>query len=204
MLRRASLRASLAQARMQVQRAAAALSFRDHHFAAVLLQHPHGGLVEAREGYVGDAPRQKRHAIPPLALGRKGAPDLAEEERRLGRRRQLQQIARTGPAVSVEPSPRPSAFSPLNSIQVQHRSRDREQRRAIAAGGRRRSCRSRRASHPRRTCASNLGARVFHHAPVRDAGRAGRFAAAAGQAQADVLAGRIRVIGAPFATCTIW
>ena len=90
----------VAHAGVHVQRAAAALALRHHHLAAVRLQHAHRGLIQAREADVGDASGQKRHAILALALRRKRAADLAEEERRLGRRRELFADRPAGPAAS--------------------------------------------------------------------------------------------------------
>src|ERR1019366_1277628 len=78
---------------MKLQRAATALALRHHHLAAVALQDPYRGLIQPRETHVGDAPGEERHALDPLAFRRKRAADLAEEERRLGRRRELLQIA---------------------------------------------------------------------------------------------------------------
>src|ERR1022692_3957613 len=58
-----SPRVPFAQAGVQVKGAAAALPGGHHHFAAVLLQHAHGGFVQAREGNVGNAPGEKRDAM---------------------------------------------------------------------------------------------------------------------------------------------
>jgi hypothetical protein len=81
------------QARMNVQRAAAALTAGHHHLAAILLQDTDGGLIQSGEAHVGDAPRHQRHPVTPLAFGGKSLADLAEEERRLGRRRKPLHIA---------------------------------------------------------------------------------------------------------------
>ena len=76
------------QPQVHVQRPAAGLPRRHHHLAAVLLQHPDGGLVQAGQADVGHAARQKRHAVPPLALRGKRLPDVAVEEGALDGRRQ--------------------------------------------------------------------------------------------------------------------
>ena len=110
-LARASLRASLANPGMDVQRAAAALSGGHNHLAAVLLQHAHRGLVQPRERDIGDAARHQRHAVAPLAFGGKRLADLAEEEWRLRGRRQAAPGVPACPTASTSPIRAPLSAS---------------------------------------------------------------------------------------------
>ena len=176
----------VAHSGMQVQGAATALALRHHHLAAVALQHAHRGLIQARETDVGDAPGEKRHAIFALAFRRKRAADLAEEERRLRGRCELLQIAQA----AQEPQLSQPARQRLESTHLEKV----EQR----AGHRKGSARLQQLHEyqmpqfAREPAAVGVrfqfGARIFHHAAVAHARRAGRFAAPAGQAKADVLA----------------
>ena len=77
---------------MHLQSSAAALPGGHSDFTSVVLQHAHGRLVQPREGDVGNAARQQRHAVLSLPVSREHLPELAEKERDLGGRRQPFQL----------------------------------------------------------------------------------------------------------------
>ena len=174
----------LGQARVDVQRAAASLVLRDDHFAAVLLEHPHGGFVQSRKRHVGDASGQESD---PVALGaerRKGAAHLAEEERRIGRGRKLLQISQAAQQLQ-ETQGAHQGLHAAGLVQVEQRSGERH------GGARLQHAEGQPAHLPREPAPVDLRfdlrPRILHHAAIAHARGAGRFASAAGQAQADVL-----------------
>src|SRR4051812_11869590 len=107
-----------------MQGAAAALALGYDDFAAVLLKHANGGLVQASEAHIGNAARQKRHAMSTLALRRKRLTDLAEEERRIGRGCELDQIAERTKHVQLAHAARQRLHAAALE-QVEQRPRDR-------------------------------------------------------------------------------
>ena len=176
----------IAHAGVQVQRAATALVFRDHHLAAVLLQYPNGSLIQPREAHVGDAPCKEGHAMPALAFRRKRAADLAEEKRRLGGGSQLHQVAQPSQQLQLS-QPAGQGLEAAHLEQIQH-----------GAGHRKGVARLQQADEDqvpqlaREPAAVRVRfqfhARIFHHAAVRHARGTGRFATAAGQAESDMFA----------------
>ena len=82
-----------AQSGVDLQRPAALLFAGDGDFATVPLEHPHRGLVQPAEEHVLHAAGHQGHPVPGFSLGRKHLADAGEEERRLGLRRQLCQLA---------------------------------------------------------------------------------------------------------------
>ena len=171
---------------MDVQRAAAALPGGHDDLAAVLLQHADRRFVQARERHVGDASRHQGHAVPALPLGGKRAADLAEEEGRIGGWRELFEIAQASQQFE-EAHAADQRLHPARLVEVQHGAGNRSSWRAIAAGGRRRSGAPAARPAPRGRCASICARASSTMLPVPHAGGARRFAAAAGQAQVDVL-----------------
>jgi hypothetical protein len=103
---------------MQVQSAAASLAAGRHYFAAVLPQHPHGGLVQPRERDVGDAPRKKCDAVLAAPLGWKRPADLAEEEGRVGGRGDLFQLSQAAQELE-EPQGAHQLFHAACLVQVE-------------------------------------------------------------------------------------
>ena len=169
---------------MQVQSAAASLAAGNFDFAAVLLQHPHGGLVQPRERDVGDAPGKKRDAVPAAPLGGKRPADLAEEEGWVRGRGDLFQLSQA--AQQLEEAH--GAHQPLHAaglVQV-------EQRPHCRHGGARFKQMTEDEAAPQSRqppwpgVRFDLRARVLYHAAVRHTRGTGRFAPAAGQAQVDV------------------
>ncbi len=181
---------------MHVQRPAAALAFRDHHFAAIFLQHPHGGLVETGERNIGHAAGQERDPVAPRAAGGKRAADLAEEERRLGRRRERLHISQASQQLENSQCP-DQRLEAASFVQIQKRAGDGQGCPRRQQAPERQVAREAREDTAGRA-PLDLRARRLHQAPVLHARRAGRLAAPAGQAQADVLqigAGDRRAIG---------
>ena len=174
----------LAKARMKVQRAAASLPFGDQPPRSRSFAAPGQWLRSAARRIRWRRTRRETPRGTGAVAGRRERPaDLAEEEGRLGGRRQLRQVSQRAQQFQCGP-----ARAPASSARWLRRDRTAFPATVSAARDSSRRTktkrRSRSASQPAPDVGFDLRARIFHQAAVAHARRAGGFAAAAGQAQA--------------------
>ena len=117
--------------------------------------------------------------------GGKCAADLAEEERRLGRRCELLQIAQAAQQLHLSHAAR-QRLEAADLEEVEQRAGHREGPARLQQVHEHQTPQLAREPAPMRV-RLQFGARIFHHAAVAYARRAGGFAAPAGQAKIDVL-----------------
>ena len=120
-----------------------------------------------------------------LALRRKRPPNLAEEKRRLSGGRQLREFTQTAQQLE-QPQRTHQGLDAACLVQIKQRSHRGEGR------ARFQQVDENQPAHPARKPPAagirlNLRARILHHASISHAGRAGGFAAPAGQAEIDML-----------------
>ncbi len=140
--------------------------------------------MQAGERNVGHAAGEEGHAVPANTVGGKCFADLGKEERRVGRRRELCHVAESAEHPHQAQTAR-QRLQAADFIQVEQGAGDREQ------GARLEELAEQERAQPASQAAArnagfDFGAGLLHHAAVWHAGRAGGFAAAAGQAEADV------------------
>jgi len=181
----------VANSGMRGKRAAAKLSVGDDDFATVGGENADGGVIELREGDVGDAAGEEGDTgtwlIPTAntagADGGKGLTDAGEEKRIVDAREETFAI---GEAEKFEDAGRASEFLQAGALVDTEKARDR------GDAGRKRKEMSKnkiaRVSREKwaRVVSFNFGASVFNELAVFDAGGAGGFAGAAVEAFIDV------------------
>src|SRR5216684_3335491 len=83
------------QTGVDVQRATASLGSGDGDFAAILAEHPNGGVIQAREADICDATGQERYAITLGVFGLQHFSVMAKGERNFDLRRKALHVAQS-------------------------------------------------------------------------------------------------------------